>query len=205
MYLQGAMGVVLVYDVSDLSSFEGLQHWAEEISEYAASQVPIIVVGNKVDDSTPCPRQVSKEEGEEYAHALGAQHFESSAMTGEGVVPALDHLLQNMLGVVVGNPSFDEARRHTATFRALGPTGEDDDGYDDEVESRNESDTEGYEEANLTPDEDVGTVARASAPEPLATPVQGLPKESSKTPSRQPSVMGLDVPRPGQEQAVSHD
>lgn len=34
-YYRGAHGIVIVYDITDRSSFEGVQNWLNEINKYA--------------------------------------------------------------------------------------------------------------------------------------------------------------------------
>ena len=49
-YYQGAVGVVLVFDVSDRLSFENLgNYWLPKIQENADDHIEMIVVGNKTD------------------------------------------------------------------------------------------------------------------------------------------------------------
>ena len=48
-YYQGASGAILVYDVTDLDSFEKAKTWYLELSKYIGKEAPIIVAGNKSD------------------------------------------------------------------------------------------------------------------------------------------------------------
>jgi len=47
-YYRGAMGAILVFDISNKASFEALGDWFEDINHYLP-EVPKIVVGNKTD------------------------------------------------------------------------------------------------------------------------------------------------------------
>ncbi|KAH8380208.1 hypothetical protein KR009_009495 [Drosophila setifemur] len=48
-YYRSANGVFIVYDITKRSSFANLQKWIEEVRRYTASNVLIILVGNKCD------------------------------------------------------------------------------------------------------------------------------------------------------------
>ncbi|XP_063227837.1 ras-related protein Rab-43 isoform X2 [Bacillus rossius redtenbacheri] len=48
-YYRSANGVVIVYDITKRSSFLSLQRWIEEVRRYTASNVILVLVGNKCD------------------------------------------------------------------------------------------------------------------------------------------------------------
>ncbi|KAM7355472.1 RAS oncogene family member Rab19 [Cochliomyia hominivorax] len=48
-YYRSANGVIIVYDITNRNSFCNLQKWIEEVRRYTASNVMLIVVGNKSD------------------------------------------------------------------------------------------------------------------------------------------------------------
>jgi Ras-related protein Rab-8A len=48
-YYRGAMGILLVYDVSDESSFANVRNWMRQIEQNAAENVNRILIGNKAD------------------------------------------------------------------------------------------------------------------------------------------------------------
>ena len=43
------MGILLVYDVTDLKSFENIRQWMRNIEQYASDGINKILVGNKCD------------------------------------------------------------------------------------------------------------------------------------------------------------
>lgn len=182
VYLRGAMGVAVIYDVYDTASFEAVYHWYNQICATATPQVPLLLIGNKVDDPMPYKREITTEQGRACGQELGATYFETSAMTGSGAVQALDWLVRTMVDQVVGNPAFDDARSHTTSFRALG--------WDDEFDEESEHESD--------PEEDQAT------PTPEETPAMATDRvgrslseaEDGKSVSREPSVIGMDVPVP---------
>ncbi|ETO37042.1 hypothetical protein RFI_00019, partial [Reticulomyxa filosa] len=48
-YYRGAMGIVLVYDITEQQSFQNVGNWIENIHEHASDDIPIVLVGNKCD------------------------------------------------------------------------------------------------------------------------------------------------------------
>lgn len=97
VYLRGAMGVALVYDVYQRATFDAVYHWYNQIAAIATPQVPLLLIGNKVDDSMPYKREITTEQGRARSQELGAAYFETSAQTGSGVVQALDWLVHTMV------------------------------------------------------------------------------------------------------------
>uniref|UniRef100_A0A1B6JZ11 Ras-related protein Rab-43 n=1 Tax=Homalodisca liturata TaxID=320908 RepID=A0A1B6JZ11_9HEMI len=51
-YYRSANGVIIVYDITKRSSFLGLQRWIEEVRRYTASNVMLVLIGNKCDLET---------------------------------------------------------------------------------------------------------------------------------------------------------
>lgn len=62
-YYRGAMGIMLVYDVTNEKSFENIKNWVRNIEEHAASDVEKMILGNKCDIEDK--RQVTKDRGEQ--------------------------------------------------------------------------------------------------------------------------------------------
>ena len=48
-YYRGAMGILLVYDVTDEKSFENIRHWMRNIEQHASDSVNKMIIGNKCD------------------------------------------------------------------------------------------------------------------------------------------------------------
>ena len=92
-YFRGSQGIILVYDVSDRTSFQSIQFWLQEISTHANKNVNKILVGNKC-DKTEEEREVDKTRGEELANILKAPHVEVSAKTAENIDKAFLCLAQ---------------------------------------------------------------------------------------------------------------
>jgi len=48
-YYRGAMGILLVYDVTDENSFQNIRNWVRNIDQHAAEGVEKVLIGNKAD------------------------------------------------------------------------------------------------------------------------------------------------------------
>ncbi|OQS03284.1 Rab8 family GTPase [Thraustotheca clavata] len=86
-YYRGAMGILLVYDVTDDHSFQNVRNWMRQIQQHASPNVNKILIGNKC-DVDPSERVVTKQQGEELAAEYGVQFFETSAKSNLNVEEA---------------------------------------------------------------------------------------------------------------------
>lgn len=76
---RGAMGVIIVFDLSNRQSFSNIKQWMLEVEEF--STLPPsrkILVGNKADLKDR--REVDLEEAEQFANSLGVEYIETSVL-----------------------------------------------------------------------------------------------------------------------------
>lgn len=93
-YYRGAMGIVLIYDVTDLRSFENVETWYLTVTQHANEDAQIFLVGNKCDDDSS--RQVSTEEGQQLAAKLNVPFLEASAKSNHNV----DSIFYELAGLI---------------------------------------------------------------------------------------------------------
>jgi len=114
-YWRSADGVVFVFDLTDLASFEAVKHWALEADKYLRPGSQKILVGNKTDLVEE--RRVTREMGEALAASMGIDYIETSAKTVENVDQAFTLAAetvadnyQNLHGIrtVKPRPAFPE-------------------------------------------------------------------------------------------------
>ena len=75
-FYKSALGIILVYDVTDRLSFTHVKNWIDQVKENATEGIFIVLVANKVDLPE---RDVNFEEGKALADSYGLKFFESSA------------------------------------------------------------------------------------------------------------------------------
>ena len=75
-YYRNCSGIIIVYDVTNHTSFEKVGDWIQEVRRYVPN-VPLMIIGNKCDMEEK--RQVSSEEGRELADKHGLIFLETSA------------------------------------------------------------------------------------------------------------------------------
>jgi Ras-related protein Rab-11A len=83
MYYRGSLGALLIFDLTNSSSFEHLPQWIEEIRANVKNELPLLLVGNKSD--LVDQRAVSLEEINSFTRNFNLYYMETSAKTGEGV------------------------------------------------------------------------------------------------------------------------
>jgi len=79
---KGAVGIILMYDITDKQTFNNVREWIKSIEEETSKKVILILVGNKVDKKE---REVLKAEGEQIAEEYNFPFFETSAQSGLNV------------------------------------------------------------------------------------------------------------------------
>ncbi|XP_072956664.1 ras-related protein RABD1-like [Typha angustifolia] len=76
-YYRGAHGIIIVYDVTEMESFNNVKQWLNEIDRYASDNVCKLLVGNKCDLVEN--KVVETEKAQAFADELGIAFLETSA------------------------------------------------------------------------------------------------------------------------------
>ncbi|KAF9587935.1 hypothetical protein IFM89_006260 [Coptis chinensis] len=98
-YFKRFMGVMLVYDVTNESTFKHVRAWIRNVEMFARDNVCMILVGNKVDvDETQ--RVVPTPTGQALADEYGIQFFKTSAVTEYNVEQAILSLARDPIEVL---------------------------------------------------------------------------------------------------------
>ncbi len=93
-YYRGAVGALLVYDITDRESFNHVPMWLKEVEENAEKDCLIMLVGNKMDLSEE--RAVFVRDGRSFARKNGLAFIETSALDSTGVDTAFQRILQEI-------------------------------------------------------------------------------------------------------------
>lgn len=85
LYYHGASVVLIVFDVTNRDSLTaGALHWLRELRHTGPRDAVYALVGNKADFGEHL-REVSEEEGRQYADELKAIYYETSAKSGDSI------------------------------------------------------------------------------------------------------------------------
>ncbi|MFX0031689.1 MAG: Rab family GTPase [Candidatus Hodarchaeota archaeon] len=82
-YFNGADGMILVFDITRSSTFSNINNWYSTAVKYGLSEIPRILIGNKIDLEED--RKIILPMAEHLSEKLNAPYFETSALTGENV------------------------------------------------------------------------------------------------------------------------
>lgn len=95
-YYRGASGALVVYDVTQQDSFEGVKRWLGLLREHAGPDLIIMLVGNKTDLNHL--RVISIEAGRRLAEKEGLLFMETSAADGSNVEQAFMQEVHKIFG-----------------------------------------------------------------------------------------------------------
>jgi Ras-related protein Rab-1A len=100
-YYRGAHGMLIIFDLSDLSSFNNLNYWLSEIDRYCNESVQIYIIGTKKDLINK--RQVSAESIDEYIQKINIhnhnriiKYFEVSSKMNDNVVETFNQFAKDL-------------------------------------------------------------------------------------------------------------
>jgi len=96
IYFKGSNAAFGVFDVTDPQSLLKLPGWISSIKKTVKSNIPMVIVGNKID----LERRVSRQEAEDLAKRLNCDYLETSAKTGEKVEIAFENIARACLNSV---------------------------------------------------------------------------------------------------------
>ena len=94
-YYKGANGIILIYDVTNLQSYENVKNWIAQIKESASQNVIVYLVGNKIDVKEE-DRCVKTEDGKKIAEEFNLPFFESSAKLGININEIFEKIVEKI-------------------------------------------------------------------------------------------------------------
>jgi small GTP-binding protein len=94
-FFRNAQGIILVYDVTNMDSFESLKDWIQSIKDNIGENTEMkkIIIGNKTD----LTREVKRDDAEIFAKNNGIEYFEASAKLNSGIGEACQYLVGQVL------------------------------------------------------------------------------------------------------------
>ncbi|KAH9324405.1 hypothetical protein KI387_004583 [Taxus chinensis] len=97
-YYRGALGALLVYDITRHESFMNIDKWLKELRDQSEPSIVLMLVGNKSDLNHL--RQVTPEEARSLAEKEGLYFMETSALDCSNVENAFNHVLTHIYKVI---------------------------------------------------------------------------------------------------------
>ncbi|MFX0001172.1 MAG: Rab family GTPase [Candidatus Hermodarchaeota archaeon] len=97
LYLEGANGALLVYDMTDEKTFEKLDEWVQSFRE-ARIDAPIILIGNKSDLESQI--KITESKSKKYANTNNLGMVITSAKTGLNVEEAFIELTTKIINQI---------------------------------------------------------------------------------------------------------
>ena len=112
----------MVYDITDRESFENLNSWLIEIEKNANKNVYKLLIGNKCDLEDK--RNVTFQEGKDFAESNGMKFMETSAKTASKVQDAFELLTNEIIKANINKEKGLEKKDNSKAVR-LSPGAQD--------------------------------------------------------------------------------
>ncbi|KXN72065.1 ras-domain-containing protein [Conidiobolus coronatus NRRL 28638] len=106
-YYRGAMGILLVFDVTDERSFNNIRNWIRNIEQHASENVNRILIGNKCDMTDK--KVITTEQGQALAEEFGIKYVETSAKSNIGVDDAFFSLARDIKKRIIDTQAEQKA------------------------------------------------------------------------------------------------
>ncbi|KAG5252246.1 hypothetical protein OIU76_008456 [Salix suchowensis] len=107
-YYRGAVGALIVYDITRRSSFDSVKRWLDELGTHCDTAIARMLVGNKSDLDNI--REVSRDEGKSLAEEESLFFMETSALDSTNVEAAFEVVIReiynNMSRKILNSDSY---------------------------------------------------------------------------------------------------
>jgi Ras-related protein Rab-1A len=105
-YYRNSHGIIVVYDITNIDSFNNVKNWLDEIYKYSPNNIKILLVGNKCD--LKYGRQVDREVAEDYAFLNNLLFIETSAKNAINIEEIYNKIVKNIYDT---NNKIDEKNK----------------------------------------------------------------------------------------------
>ncbi|CAH2067106.1 unnamed protein product [Thlaspi arvense] len=117
-YYRGALGALLIYDITRRTTFENIKKWLFELRDFANPDTVVVLVGNKSDLRQS--REVEEDEGKALAESEGLCFLETSAFENVNVEEAFLVMIGRIHEVVSQRIALDNKSNGVATAHVNG-------------------------------------------------------------------------------------
>ena len=98
-YYNGGDGAILVFDITNKSTFERISYWLDELNQKKnINEMALVLVGNKIDLKDN--RQVSSEEAQSFAKQNNIKYFETSAQENIGIDEVMNYIVGECVSII---------------------------------------------------------------------------------------------------------
>lgn len=111
-YFNSSDGFIIVYDITKRHSFDNMNNWIEQITDYAPNYSKSVIFGNKQDLKDM--REVKYIEGQELAKKSNFKFYETSAKEGINLNEGFEYLVKEILGDIA---SVKAGRKSTISLK----------------------------------------------------------------------------------------
>jgi len=118
MYYRDANAAIMVYDITNPESFQGLKRWHSELQEFGPKDIIVAIAGNKEDLVET--EMVSQQEAQQYAQSIGAIFKKTSAKTNYGVEQLFKEIATKICPDI--ETAAPQARRETVSLKKTEPS-----------------------------------------------------------------------------------
>jgi len=113
-YYRGAVGALLVYDITKPSTFDNVEKWLKELREHAEPHIVVMLVGNKSDLKNL--RAVKQEDASAFAEKHRLAFMETSALESSNVELAFQTIITEIYKLlnrksIVGDGAYENETR----------------------------------------------------------------------------------------------
>ena len=110
LYYQGAVGALIVYDVSIFETFNKVKQWVKTLQEAVGKDIVFVIAGNKFDLSNKEELDKRASEIESYCNKENCKHFYTSAKTRYQVDDTFEFLIKSVMNKIKPNESGPKRR-----------------------------------------------------------------------------------------------
>ena len=121
-YYKGSKGVLIVYDITKLQTFEKIEQWLSEVKEKAGNEIKVILVGNKLDLENK--REVDLVDCMIKASNLNVPLMETSAKDSTNVQEVFEDLLKEIYVDIKQNSGLSGSYKKIANWMLLDTDGQ---------------------------------------------------------------------------------
>ena len=116
-YYRGAVGALLVYDITSASSFTSLEHWISEVRDSASPDITCLLIGNKSDLADM--RCVTTDEGIDFGRERRMTFMETSAKDGFHTDEAFETLIRAIVKKVAAKSVKNQPDSETINGKGI--------------------------------------------------------------------------------------